>query len=212
MPAVPEEHFVRCVELAVLANSAYVPPHTSRAMMYIRPLEFGSGDMIGLAPPSEFTFCVFVKPITAYHGTEPLDALVMEEFDRAAPRGTGNAKIGGNYAPVIRWQAAAKKEGYGITLHLDSATRTEIDEFSTSGLVGAKKAEDGSVTLVVPDSSSIINSVTSDSCLAVARSLGWTVEKRSVSEQVRFPNIAPLLTAWHRSNLRSSPRLPRYSP
>ena len=181
IPEIPEAHFVRCVESAVLANAAFVPPHTSRAMLYIRPVAFGSGEMLGLMPPSEFTFCVFVKPITAYHGTEPVDALVMEDFDRAAPRGTGNAKIGGNYAPVMRWQVAAKKEGYGITLHLDSATQSEIDEFSTSGFMGAKQDADGAVTVVVPESSSIIDSVTSDSCQTLAKSLGWKVEKRAVS-------------------------------
>ena len=37
---------------------------------------------------------------------------------------------------MLRWSDKARDEGYGITLHLDSQTRSEIDEFSTSGFIG----------------------------------------------------------------------------
>jgi branched-chain amino acid aminotransferase len=122
-----------------------------------------------------------VLPVGVYHGVHPVKALILEEFDRSAPDGTGSAKVGGNYAPVLRWSDKARNEGYGITLHLDSKTRSEIDEFSTSGFIGVKKdGED--ITLVVPDSKNVIQSVTSDSVLDIARSFGWKTECRSVSE------------------------------
>ncbi|KAG5926542.1 hypothetical protein E4U42_003164, partial [Claviceps africana] len=126
-----------------------------------------------------YTFCVFVVPTGVYHGSHPVRALILDDFDRAAPRGTGHAKVGGNYAPVLRWSGAAKRDGYGITLHLDSAARRDIDEFSTSGFIGAKTAGDA-VTLVVPDSRCVIDSVTSDSIQHVARSWGWAVERRAI--------------------------------
>ena len=161
-------------------NAAYVPPHETGAAMYIRPLIFGSSAQLGLNPPEEYTFCVYVLPVGVYHGVHPVKALILEEFDRSAPDGTGSAKVGGNYAPVLRWSEKARTEGYGITLHLDSKTRSEIDEFSTSGFIGVKKdGED--ITLVVPDSKCVIQSVTSDSILEIARSFGWKTEARSVS-------------------------------
>jgi branched-chain amino acid aminotransferase len=148
--------------------------------MYIRPLIFGSSAQLGLNPPEEYTFCVYVLPVGVYHGVHPVKALILEDFDRAAPDGTGSAKVGGNYAPVLRWSDKARNEGYGITLHLDSKTRSEIDEFSTSGFIGVKKdGED--ITLVVPDSKNVISSVTSDSVLDIAKSFGWKTEHRSVS-------------------------------
>ncbi len=119
-------------------------------------------------------------PVGVYHGVHPVKALILEEFDRSAPDGTGCVKVGGNYAPVLRWSEKARNEGYGITLHLDSKTRTEIDEFSTSGFIGVKK-EGENITLVVPDSKNVIASVTSNSCLEIAKSLGWKTEIRSVS-------------------------------
>jgi branched-chain amino acid aminotransferase len=152
--------------------------------MYIRPLLFGSSAQLGLNPPEEYTFLVYVLPTGVYHGTHPVAALILEDFDRAAPNGTGSAKIGGNYAPVLRWSDKAREEGFGITLHLDSATRTEIDEFSTSGFIGVKgdAGEEGEeVTIVVPDSTKVIKSVTSNSvCDIASKTFGWKVERRSV--------------------------------
>ena len=181
IPPVPIDHFLRCVRIAVSMNAEYVPPHATGAAMYIRPLLFGSSAQLGLNPPQEYTFCVYVLPTGVYHGTHPVDAVILEEFDRTAPHGTGSAKVGGNYAPVLRWSEKARDEGYGITLHLDSKTRTEIDEFSTSGFIGVHKHEDGTTALVVPNSANIVDSVTSDSVCQIGQSFGWKVEKRRVS-------------------------------
>jgi len=193
IPAVPIDHFLHCVRLAVGLNAEYVPPHESGAAMYIRPLLFGSSAQLGLNPPEEYTFLVYVLPTGVYHGVNPVKALILEDFDRAAPDGTGSAKVGGNYAPVLRFSERAYKQGYGITLHLDSKTRTEIDEFSTSGFIGVLKDGD-SVTLVVPDSKNVIKSVTSDSVCELANTFGWKVERRSIP-YAELENFAEVVAA-----------------
>jgi len=193
IPEVPVEHFQQCVHLAVSLNAEYVPPHRTGAALYIRPLLFGSSAQLGLSPPEEYTFVVYVMPTGVYHGVHPVDCLILEDFDRAAPEGTGSAKVGGNYAPVLRFSERARNEGFGITLHLDSRTRSEVDEFSTSGFIGIKGdvSKDKDITLVVPDSKNVIASVTSDSACQIAKSLGWKVEKRSVrTSLVWIPGIA----------------------
>ena len=179
IPPVPTEHFLKCARLAVGLNAEYVPPQETGGAIYVRPMLFGSSAQLGLDPPEEYTFCVYVIPTGVYHGVHPIDGLVLEDFDRAAPKGTGAAKIGGNYAPVWPWSRKARSEGYGITLHLDSKTRTEIDEFSTSGFVGVKKKGDG-FTIAVPDSPNVIKSVTSTSVCQIAEAFGWKVEKRRI--------------------------------
>lgn len=178
IPNVPEEHFLACVNLVVAANSAFVPPHESNALLYVRPVAFGSGPQLALTSPSEFTFAVFILPGSAYHGVTAQDALVCEGFDRTAPLGVGNAKVGGNYAPVMKYTDQAYREGFSLLLHLDSLTHTEIDEFSTSGFLGVKAGD--KPTLIVPSSRNILPSVTTDTCIEVAKSLGWKVEKRTV--------------------------------
>jgi branched-chain amino acid aminotransferase len=193
IPPVPEAHFLKCVHLAVSLNAAYVPPHETGAAMYIRPILFGSSAQLGLSPPEEYTFVVYVLPVGVYHGVHPIDALILEDFDRAAPEGTGSAKVGGNYAPVLRHSDKARSEGFDITLHLDSRTRTEMDEFSTSGFIGVRQ-EGENFTLVVPDSKNVIKSVTSDSAYQLAKSFGWTVETRSIRYE-ELPSFTEVLAA-----------------
>ncbi|CAI6341673.1 unnamed protein product [Periconia digitata] len=180
IPDVPTQHFLDCCKLAVGMNAAYVPPHETGAAMYVRPLLFGSSAQLGLNPPEEYTFVVYTIPTGVYHGVNPVDALILESFDRAAPEGTGSAKIGGNYAPVLRWSEKAHKAGYGITLHLDSKTRTVIDEFSTSAFIGVKKIGD-KYKLVSSNSKNVIKSVTGDSVLKIGESFGWETESREIA-------------------------------
>lgn len=199
MPEVPEELFLEAVHLAVAKNAEFVPPHASGASMYIRPLLLGSSAQLGLNPPEEYTFLVYVLPVGVYHGVHTVDCLVLENFDRAAPEGTGSAKVGGNYAPVLIHSEAARKEGYGITLHLDSKSRTCIDEFSTSGFLAIKygKTADEKTKLVVADSKSVIKSVTSNSVQQIAKDMGWDVEVRSIAfeECAEFDEVMAAGTA-----------------
>jgi branched-chain amino acid aminotransferase len=200
IPAIPAPMFLRAVNLAVARNAPLVPPHASPALLYIRPVAFACDAHLALTAPTKFRFAVYVAPATAYHGVSASaqDALVMEQFDRAAPRGTGHAKIGGNYAPVIRWSDNAKARGFALTLHLDSATQSEVDEFSTSGFVGVRSvADERRFVLAVPDSESIVPSVTSDSVLQLARAKGWGVEKRRIhfSELRYFSEVFAVGTA-----------------
>jgi branched-chain amino acid aminotransferase len=180
MPAPPIDHFMKSVNLAVAINADFVPPTDKDALLYIRPVLFASGPQIVLAPPAEFTFCVYVQPGISYHGISPVDAVILEDFDRAAPRGTGSAKVGGNYAPTIPWMGKARAQGYPITLHLDSKTNTEIEEFSTSAFLGVKR-DGNDYTLTAPDSKNVVQSVTSGACMEIAKQLGWKTEQRSVS-------------------------------
>lgn len=193
MPRVPESMFLDAVRAAVSLNAGFVPPHETGAAMYVRPQLYGSSAQLGLSPPEEYTFAVFVIPTGVYHGVQPVKALILEDFDRAAPNGVGNAKVGGNYAPVLRWSDKARTEGYGITLHLDSARHEEIDEFSTSGFIGVLQSAD-KTTLVVPDSHCVIDSVTSQSVQDIARSWGWAVEKRPINYR-ELPDFVEVFAA-----------------
>ena len=191
IPLVPIEHFLECVRLAVGLNAEYVPPHETGAAMYVRPMLFASSAQLGLNPAEEYTFAVYVMATGVYHGVKPVDGLTLEEFDRSAPRGTGAAKVGGNYAPVLPWSQKAYSEGYGITLHLDSKTNTEIEEFSTSAFLGAKKEEDGYL-ITIPESKNAIKSVTQDSVCQIAQSRGWKVVQRRVLYE-ELPSFSEVL-------------------
>ncbi|KAK4705350.1 branched-chain amino acid aminotransferase, partial [Phenoliferia sp. Uapishka_3] len=190
MPEVPEATFLEGVHLAVAKNLEWVPPHAdygSSGSMYIRPLLFASGPNLILSPPSEFTFIVYVTPTGSLYGTAgsvapAVDAFIIETFDRSAPMGVGHAKLAGNYAPTFKHSMAAKKAGFAITLHLDSKTRTNIDEFSTSNFLAIAKSSDPTQKkkLVVPTSESILKSVTTKAIIDIAESFGWEIERRVI--------------------------------
>ncbi|SAM82135.1 related to branched-chain amino acid aminotransferase [Ustilago bromivora] len=203
MPELPEELFLEAIKVAVALNLEYVPPYKKNASggaLYIRPLLIATGPMLMLGAPDEFTFLVWVTPVGSLYGSgaeiPAVDGFVLDTFDRSAPMGTGYTKLGGNYAPVFGPTAQAKKQGYPITLHLDSATHTNVDEFSTSNALAIQKEGD-ETTLVVPESTSILRSVTKVSVVEIAEKLcGWKVELRQVAfEELKQNKFAEFMAA-----------------
>ncbi|PVH99333.1 branched-chain-amino-acid aminotransferase [Periconia macrospinosa] len=177
LPAPSQELFLECLNKVIIANDEWVPPSNTESFLYIRPVLFGSSSNLALCPPEETIFAIFVFPTSPYHGAEAAKALVLEDFDRAAPKGMGAYKVGGNYAPVWRHAAKAKAQGYGLTLHLDSASQTYVEEFSTSGFVGHKKGQTGQDVMIIPDTENAIASATCDSLMSLARLKGWKIER-----------------------------------
>ncbi|KAK6067502.1 branched-chain amino acid aminotransferase [Seiridium cupressi] len=194
MPQIPVDMFVQACLSAVAHNASFIPPHDSGGAAYLRPLLFGSSPHLMMSAPEDYKFCVYIVPVSGSRSTSPAKAIIAEGFDRTAPNGTGHAKLGGNYAPVLKWAEKAKNDGYSIILHLDSAKHEEIDEFSTSGFIGVKRSGPDEITLVVPDSRCIIESVTSDSIIRIAQSFGWTTEKRPINYR-ELPDFVEVLAA-----------------
>ena len=149
MPSFPKDKFVEAVEQVVKANAAWVPPFGSGATLYIRPFMFATGDVIGVKPADESQFRLLVTPVGPYYkgGVKPVK-LVVPEFDRAAPHGTGNIKAGLNYAMSLHPSVLAHAAGYADNLFLDPQTRTYVEETGGANVLFVKK--DG--TLVVPQS------------------------------------------------------------
>ena len=89
---------------------------------------------MGLGPAPEYTLILLVMPVGDYYkgGLAPQSAILVEDYDRAAPLGVGSAKCGGNYAADMQPNQAAKAAGYPIMLYPDARTRTFVEEFSTS--------------------------------------------------------------------------------
>ncbi|MDI9472267.1 MAG: branched-chain amino acid aminotransferase [Tissierellia bacterium] len=169
MPAIPEELFVRGVEEAVVFNEEFVPPYGTGGTLYIRPMMIGTGANLGVKAAPEYIFAVFVSPVGAYFkgGMTPID-IVTTEYDRAAPMGTGAAKVGGNYAASLYAHHLAAKEGYADCVYLDPKTHTKIEEVGAANFFAITK--DGA--FITPDSPSILGSITKYSLLELARHLG----------------------------------------
>ena len=178
MPKVPEEMFLRALDEVVKANAAWVPPYGSGATLYIRPFLFGSGPVIGVAPAPEYEFRLFATPVGPYFkgGIKPL-RIMVSDYDRAAPHGTGHIKAGLNYAMSLYPIEHAHKAGFSENMYLDAATRTYVEETGGANFLFVKK--DGN--LVTPKSGTILPSITRRSLIQVAKDyLGLEAEERPV--------------------------------
>lgn len=177
MAPFPEELFMEALYKVVELNKRFIPPYGSGASLYIRPLLYGSGAEVGVKPASEYTFLVFVTPVGPYFkgGVKPVDMLICRDIDRAAPKGTGIFKVGGNYAASMRAIIAARDGGYANTIFLDAKEKKYIDECGPANFFGIKDN-----TYVTPKSESILNSITNMSLLDIAGSIGMKTERRQV--------------------------------
>jgi branched-chain amino acid aminotransferase len=195
MPPVPVEMFVDAAEKLVKRNKEFVPPYGTGGSLYMRPLLIGTGPQSGVAPAREYTFIMLCMPVGAYYkgGLKPVRAVILDDWDRAAPLGMGDVKVGGNYAASLYAHEKAKREGWPVELYLDAKSHKYVEEFSTSNFAGITR--DG--TYVTPDSSSVLPSITNKSLCEVAADLGIPVERRKIpySEIRRFKEVAALGTA-----------------
>lgn len=166
MTPYPKEAFIKAVHELVRANADWVPPYESGATLYIRPFLIGVGDVVGVKPAEEYIFAMFVTPVGPYFkgGLQPSPFLISE-FDRAAPNGTGAAKVGGNYAAGNLASKLAKDKGYADAIFLDPATKTKIEEVGSANFFAITKDN----KFITPQSPSILPSITKYSLLEIAR-------------------------------------------
>lgn len=194
MAEVPSELFNSAIVSAIKLNKKYIPPYGEGAALYLRPLLFGSGPEVGVKPAKEYMFMVFVTPVGPYfkEGFNPVKVQISRDYDRAAPRGTGHIKVGGNYAAGMKVVKRAQSEGYGTVLFLDSKEQKYIDECGPANFFGIKGK-----TYVTPKSDSILPSITNMSLMTLAEDMGLTVERRHipVEELTEFDEVGACGTA-----------------
>jgi branched-chain amino acid aminotransferase len=194
LPPISKEMFIDAVTKVVSANKKYVPPYGTGASLYIRPLIIGTGAKVGLGAAEEYVFLILVTPVGPYYkgGLTPVKALVITDYDRAAPDGVGDCKVGGNYAAGLPGAEYGKKKGYPVVLYLDPKEKKYVDEFGTSNFIAIKGN-----TYITPKSKSILESITNKSILEIAKDLGMSVERREVdiNEISEFDEIGACGTA-----------------
>ena len=174
----PTDVFVdACVDL-VRRNIDFVPPYESGASLYVRPLMYGSQIAIGVHRCPEVDIIFFASPVGPYFkgGMHLIKVVIDRMQDRAAPRGTGDIKAGGNYASSLLSGEKAHEMGYDNVMYLDAAQHRFIEECGAANFFGIKNN-----TYVTPASPSILPSVTNDSLRTLAHDMGLNVEQRPVT-------------------------------
>ena len=179
MPEISERVFLDGVTNVVKDNIDYIPS-TEKGALYVRPIIFGSGEGLGVAPSSDYTFMVYCSPVGPYFkgGLTPIKLIVTNDYHRAPLKGTGGVKAVGNYVPGMLPSGVAKKQGYAEVIYLDAAEEKYIEEVGAANffaIFGNK--------LVTPNlTGSILPGITRDSVLFLAKNeLNMDVEERRIS-------------------------------
>ncbi len=174
----PVELFCNAVKKVVELNVDYIPPFESGASLYIRPLLIGSGAQVGVKPADEYQLIIFVTPVGPYFkngNTGTMSAVIERGYDRAAPKGTGHIKAGGNYGASLTPGMLAHAEGYDNALYLDPKEKKYIDECGAANFFGIKGN-----SYVTPASSSVLPSITNMTLCTLAEEMGLKVERRHI--------------------------------
>jgi branched-chain-amino-acid transaminase len=180
MPEVPTQLFKEMVIKTIRLNQEYIPTYESGATLYIRPLLLGTSAQVGVHPANEYLFIVFVTPVGPYFkggfATNPY--VIVRDYDRSAPLGTGMYKVGGNYAASLKANALAHEKGYACEFYLDAKEKKYMDECGAANFFGIKNN-----TYITPKSSSILPSITNKSLMQLAEDYGMKVEQRQIPEE-----------------------------
>jgi branched-chain amino acid aminotransferase len=191
MPTIPEDLFLEAMVMLVRLDSGWIPDGDDSSL-YIRPFMFASDEYIGVRPSDGYKLIIFTCPVRAYY-SEPVRVKVETHYSRAFPGGTGETKCGGNYAGGLYPAKLGQDQGFHQLVWTDGLEHKYIEE---SGTMNIFFNIDGK--LVTPAlSGTILQGITRDSIIRLARDSGYTVEERRVA-------VHEVLEAARSGRLRSA--------
>ena len=178
MIEVPENLFCEMVRMLVSKNIDYVPGWGSGCSLYIRPVLFGLTPRVEVEPASEFVLTMCCSPVGDYFkgGFKAYPYMLVRDYDRAAPLGTGKYKVGGNYAASFRASLISHEMGCVSEIFLDAKEKKYIDECSSANIFAIRGN-----SFITPNSSTILPSITNDSLKQIAKDMGMSVECRRIA-------------------------------
>ena len=183
LPELDDDAFIGSLHALLAQDQGWVPTPTSEAdesSLYLRPFMIASETFIGVRPAHEVDYYVIASPAAAYFkgGVEPVSIWLSTHYKRAAPGGTGFAKCGGNYAASLAAQKEGESHGCGQVAFLDARENKWVEELGGMNLFFVYS--DG--RLVTPKlTDTILEGVTRDSVLTLARDEGLFPEERPIS-------------------------------
>jgi branched-chain amino acid aminotransferase len=194
MPELPEETFIRALELLVTQDRDWVPQGEGNSL-YLRPFMIATQRGLGVNHPStDYLFCVIASPAGPYFasGVKPVTVWLSQEYTRAAPGGTGAVKCGGNYAAAFNAQQQAVDEGCDQVVWLDAAEHRWVEEMGGMNLFFVYRDN----RILTPAlTGTLLPGITRDSLLTLAPDLGITaVEGRIAIDEWQSACAAGELT------------------
>jgi branched-chain amino acid aminotransferase len=182
MPELPVELFVEAADTLIRQDRAWVPSAIGESL-YLRPLMIATETALGVRPSKEYEFILFGSPSGNYFpgGVKPVSVWISEEYARACPGGTGDAKCAGNYAASLIAQKQAQGEGCDQVVWLDAVHRQYIEEMGGMNIFFVYQEGDRT-SLVTPElTGTLLEGVTRDGLLQLGHGLGYQVVERKIT-------------------------------
>ena len=181
LPELPVVDFVESLRQLIAVDGHWAPGEVETSL-YFRPFMIADEAFLGVRAAQKASYYVIASPAGAYFakGVAPVAIWLSTDYARAAKGGTGAAKCGGNYAASLLPQQEAVAQGCSQVLFLDPVEGKYLEELGGMNVFLVYK--DGS--LVTPElSGSILEGITRDSILQLARDRGIKVVERKVTLQ-----------------------------
>ena len=187
LPVPGPEALEEAIRNLVSACADDIPPYPGA--LYLRPVVFGTEPNIGGAAhaATEAFFFVLASPVGSYFGGggEKMLRIFLDDQHMRSTPDFGAAKSGGNYAASLRHIIKARKE-----FEADQVLFCPGGDVQETGAANFFLLDDDKVVTRTIDGS-ILNGITRDSLLTLARSNGYTVEERQI--------LVPELLEWVKS-------------
>jgi branched-chain amino acid aminotransferase len=175
MPAISPDFFREAIESLVRLDADWVPGDDDGSL-YLRPFMIATEPRIGVKVSDEYLFMVLASPAYAYYN-QPLRVKLETNFSRAADGGTGAAKCGGNYGGAFLPSQRAREEGFDQVIWTDAKSHYYIEESGTMNLMFYWEG----CLRTPPLSGSILDGVTRDSLLQLAKDMDIPAETRPIA-------------------------------
>lgn len=182
MTELPEPLFIESIRALIAQDRDWVPADPEKSL-YLRPFMFATEVGLGVRPADEYLYLLIASPAGAYFkgGLQPVTVWLSEDYVRAAPGGTGEAKCAGNYAASLIAQAEAIEHGCDQVVWLDATEHRWIEEMGGMNLYFVY-GSGPSARLVTPAlTGSLLPGITRDSLLTLAADRGYQIEEGRVS-------------------------------
>ena len=175
MPTLPEEIFVQSIAAVVDIDRDWVPSKAHHAL-YIRPFMFATDPYLGVAPSATYKYMVLIGPVGPYF-SKTLRVKIETHYTRAAEGGMGYAKSAGNYGGSMLPAKKATEEGFDQLIWTDAKNHEYVEEMGAANVMFVLDGK-----LITPSTrDTILDGITRDTVLTLAREWGMEVEERRVS-------------------------------
>lgn len=185
LPTFEGDELIKMIKKLIEVDQDWVPSEPGYSL-YIRPTLMGTQPSLGVGAPEEALLFVILSPVGPYYSSvvKPVALEANPDRVRAWPGGSGDSKIGANYAPCVLPQLEAASRGYQQNLWLYGAEHW-LTEVGTMNLFIVLRTDDGLEVVTPPLNGMILPGVTRDSLLELLRAHESGASKLPLPSNIR---------------------------